>query len=108
MNEFTIEREQIDGGVVVRLRGDLDLAVSPLLRDAMQEVFEEKPGRVIVNMQGVTMLDSSGIAVLIESLRFCRRRRMSLALCSPSEPVRRVLELARLDEGVFEIIDGTG
>ena len=105
MSEFEIRVEEKPEGVTLHLSGDLDMAVSPLLRDRLREVFETKPSRIFVRMKEVTMMDSSGIAVLIEALRFTRKRRMELALTAPSGPVRKVLQMARLDDGVFEILD---
>lgn len=105
MSEFDLKTEKTADGTVVRIAGDLDMAVSPTLRDALYKLYDEKPGRIIVDMRGVTMMDSSGIAVLIEALRCCRKKKLGLALSSPSDPVRKVLELARLNEGVFEILN---
>lgn len=105
MNEFKLHRVEHEGSVVLHLSGDLDMAVSPLLREEFQDAFELKPKRIIVSMKDVTLMDSSGTAVLIEALRYCRKNRLGLALAEPSGPVRQVLELARLDEGVFEILD---
>jgi anti-anti-sigma factor len=105
VSEFSIDLERTEAGLLLRLHGDLDMAVSPILREQLQTVLEQKPGRIIVDLKGVTMVDSSGIAVMIEALRHCRRRHVGLALQAPSQPVRRVLELARLDEGVFEILE---
>ena len=105
MNEFDLSIEKTDAGVVIRISGDLDMAVSPTLRDAFYKLYDERPARIIVNLQGVTMMDSSGIAVLIEALRYCRKKKTGLALASPSAPVKKVLELAKLDEGVFEILN---
>ena len=105
MSEFKIRQEDSDDAITLVVSGDLDLAVSPMLRDHLHAVFEKKPKRIIVSMKEVTMMDSSGIAVLIEALRYCSKRNMGLALASPSDPVIKVLELARLDKGVFEIIN---
>lgn len=105
MTEFDLSIEDVDGATVIRVSGDLDMAVSPTLRDAFYKLYDGKPSRIIVNLQGVTMMDSSGIAVLIEALRTCRKRKFALALSTPSAPVKKVLQLAKLDEGVFEILN---
>lgn len=103
MTEFSIRRETSGDAVVLRLVGDLDMAVSPQLRDELGTAFEARPKRVIVDMKGVTFMDSSGISVLVVALRNSGRRRVTLALASPSPAVRSVLEMSAV--GVFQIID---
>jgi len=105
VTEFTIRTEKTDEATTITVAGDLDMAVSPELRDVLTRAIEARAKRIVVNLKDITMMDSSGIAVLIEALRNCRKSRLGLALSSPSAPVKKVLELARLDEGIFEILN---
>ena len=57
---------------------------------------------VLVDLAGVTYIDSSGVASLVEALQQARSQEAEFALAAPGEGVRRVLELARLDK-VFVI-----
>lgn len=56
----------------------------------------------VVDLSGVTYIDSSGIASLVEALQETRRRGTHLALAAVSGSALRVFELARLDR-VFSI-----
>jgi anti-sigma B factor antagonist len=53
-------------------------------------------------MSGVSYIDSSGIASLVEAYQSARRARTLFALVAVSDAAMRVLELARLDQ-VFSI-----
>jgi anti-sigma B factor antagonist len=94
-----IREEQ--GGIVVALKGDVDLQCSPAARTVLLDaVGRGRP--VFVDLSDVTYIDSSGIASLVEALQGARKRGSRFALVSVSEAVHRVLQLARLDK-VFAI-----
>lgn len=93
-------REQ-DGIAVIALRGDVDLESSPKVRDALLEcVGTKRP--VVVDMSGVSHIDSSGVASLVEAYQTARKSDTPFALAQVSQSAMRVLELARLDK-VFTI-----
>lgn len=95
--------EQKGEGIVVSFEGDVDLQSSPVARDVLLDAVE-RSGRVVVDLSAVGYIDSSGIAALVEALQRSRQRQggASLALAAVSDPVLRVLRLARLDR-VFTI-----
>jgi len=89
--------------VIVALHSDIDLQYSGHAREVLLQATDEALS-VVVGMSGVGMIDSSGVASLLEALQASlkRNRRFFLAAIDPS--VDRVLKLARL-ETVFEITD---
>jgi len=94
-----IREEQ--GGIVVALKGDVDLQSSPAARKVLLDaVGRGRP--VFADLSDVTYIDSSGIASLVEALQDARKRGSRFALVSVSDAARRVLQLARLDK-VFAI-----
>lgn len=92
---------EIGGLAVVALKGDVDLQHSPTLRKGLMGcLFDKKP--VVVDMSGVSYIDSSGIASLVEGYQMARRNGTRFALAAASPAALRVLQLARLDT-VFTI-----
>jgi anti-sigma B factor antagonist len=91
------------GTTVVALKGDIDLDNSPAARKLLLESIKDA-SRVLVDLSGVTYIDSSGVASLVEALQVSKKNGTGFALAAASEPTRRVLELARLDK-VFTIYD---
>lgn len=85
------------GGVVVILRGEVDLRNSPRARKLLLD-HVARSERVVVDLSGVSYLDSSGLASLVEALQAARRRQGRLSLAAVSEAAERVLHLARLDK----------
>jgi anti-sigma B factor antagonist len=91
------------GITVIALKGEVDLESSPAARKLLLESIDDA-NRVLVDLSGVTYIDSSGVASLVEALQVSKKNDTGFALAAPSEPTRRVLELARLDK-VFTIHD---
>ncbi len=94
------------GSVVAMVKGDVDLNTSPVLRRGLLARLDGVPAgsALVLGLAGVTYMDSSGVAVLIETLQRSRHRGARLALAAASPAVRMVIELARL-ERIFPIVD---
>lgn len=68
-------------GAIVRLNGRLNIESSPLLRDRLLCLLRDLSVKnVIVDLMKVSYIDSSGIATLIEALKFARHRGVALHL----------------------------
>jgi anti-anti-sigma factor len=93
---------QHDDTSIVVVAGEIDLATSPALRDVLLDV-EQCPGPVVVvDLRGVTFLDSSGLNALVSARNalVARHGRMRLE-CGPG-PVPLVLHASGLDQ-VFDV-----
>jgi len=89
------------GTAVVSIAGDVDLESSPKVRAALLDCVGTRRA-VLVDLSGVSYIDSSGVASLVEAFQLARKSKTRFALASLSDAARRVLELARLDK-VFAI-----
>ena len=91
-------REEL-GSVVVSFDGEIDLESSPAVRDALlASVRRAARGRVLVDLAGVTYIDSSGIASLVEAYQKARQTGVGFGLATVGPAVLRVLQLSRLDK----------
>ncbi len=86
-----------DGGYhIVAVAGEVDLSWSAELRKAiLQGLDARKP--VLVELSGVSYIDSSGIASFVEGYQRARKSRLQFMLVAASPAVLAVLKLARLD-----------
>jgi anti-sigma B factor antagonist len=90
---------------IVDIRGDIDLYNSPDVRKVLLGLLREKRvPRVVVNLQAVKYIDSSGVASLVEGLKVSRDLKCRFALFGLSTAAREVLELTRLIR-VFEVYE---
>lgn len=86
---------------IVAVRGEVDLSWSSEIRKAVLGALDRSQ-QVLVELDQVSYIDSSGIAALVEGYQSAKTRDIQFGLLSISDPVRSVLELARLDQ-VFPI-----
>lgn len=100
----SIPTSAIPDGVILAPKGDVDLSRSPALRQALAEASKAKPKRIVVDLSGVSYMDSSGVATLVEGLQVARRNGTTLVLAALQPRVRSIMEIARLDT-VFRITD---
>jgi anti-sigma B factor antagonist len=87
---------------VLPLEGEIDLHVSANVSESLRMMIEKKPKQLIVDLAGVSYIDSSGLAALIEGMQNVQQYGGIFALASLQEPVRTIFEIARLDQ-VFHI-----
>lgn len=88
---------------VVALSGDVDLHYSPEARKQILAQLNNN-NNVLVDLSGVSYIDSSGIASLVEGFQLARSKKLQFGLVGVSEAAHQVLQLARLDR-VFQIRD---
>ena len=89
---------QEGGAVIAAVRGEIDLHNSPELRTAMLDVLlRSEPKKLVLNLADVPYMDSSAIAVLVESLQKLRRYGGRIFLTNLQPRVKGLLEIARLD-----------
>ena len=102
--KLTIENGA-SGEIILVVDGEVDMETSPKLRDEIKKHLKKKPSAIKLQMAGVPYIDSSGIAVLIEGMRWTKKKDVAYALVNPSAGVRDVLEMSKL-LAVFTIEEG--
>lgn len=86
-----------DGVAIVRLRGEADLHTAPILREALNDAIEQVPSTLLVDMTGVTFIDSMMLGVLLSATRRARPNGTELRIVVDDPHVRRIFELTLLD-----------
>ena len=88
--------EPVDGTRVLRATGELDIAVVPALLPDVPALVGTAES-VVLDLSGVTFIDSSGVRFLDRVARECDRRETPFRVAAPpGSPPRRVLEIVGL------------
>jgi len=85
------------GMTVVRPQGPLDMYSVPAFRPILEAAVHRAERGLIVALSDITCMDSAGLAVLIEGLKWSRSRGLPYILTHVTPAVQRVLALARLE-----------
>jgi anti-sigma B factor antagonist len=91
--------------LIATVRGEVDLHNSPELRGTLLDLLNRlKPKRLVLNLEQVPYMDSSAIAVLVESLQKLKRSGGRVFLTGLQPRVKGLLEIARLDQ-IFSLVN---
>lgn len=91
-----------DRAVVLTVGGDLDLLTAPLLTDELTEQFAKGPAVVVLDLDDVRFLGSSGLACLVGARDAAERHSAALRIVCTSDNVLRPLIATALIE-VFDV-----
>jgi anti-anti-sigma factor len=92
-HELKVERSSEGDVHVVRAAGELDASSAERLRDALDEIFTEGHSSVVIDLEHISFIDSSGLSVLIYGYKQAVERDGTLTLRAPSAAVIRLLDL---------------
>lgn len=89
---------RLDSGVaLVTVTGEIDVSTSALLREHLLRVITDgRHWSLVVNLAGVSFIDSAGIGVLVGVWHRVRATDASLALAAPSSQARAILDITGL------------
>jgi len=95
--------EEVRGGVpIVSVSGEIDVATAPGLREQLQGLVAAGHATVVVDLLGVTFLDSTALGVLVGALKRCREAGGDLRLVIAEPRILKVFEITGLTD-VFTI-----
>ena len=102
--EFRIE-ERVDEGVpVIAVVGEIDVATAPQLRESLHGMIAQGQSTVVLDLLGVTFLDSTALGVLVGGLKRCRELGGELHVVVADARIRKIFEITGLNK-VFPIVD---
>lgn len=74
----------------------IDAAGALYLKDQFRAATEGKTARVVMDLSGVTFMDSSGLGAIVSALKLLEGRKLELAGLTPV--VEKVFKLTRMDQ----------
>jgi len=97
MAEVQISSRRIEDVVILDLGGRLVLGpATEALSNALQETLAKGARKLLLNMKGVTQVDTTGISTIVRAFVSLQRSGGKLGLFHVSDRVRQILDLTRL------------
>jgi anti-sigma B factor antagonist len=87
-----------DGALRIVAQGELDLASAPALEQALLDAEETDVGTILLDIDGVTFIDSTGLRALLEAHARSRRDSNRLQITRGGPQAQRLFSLARADD----------
>ena len=102
--DFAVASDVVDGVATVSVRGEVDVYTAPQLRECLYGVVADGIGRVVLDLSAMSFIDSTGLGVIVGTLKRLREGGGDLLLRSPSRSTLKVLEITGLTR-IIEIVE---
>ncbi len=94
--DLGLEVVELKGNAVLSVRGEIDIASAPQLREQLIELIGQGHRQIVVDLERVEFLDCTGLGVLVCALTEQRRHHHELALVCTQRHILKVFEVAGL------------
>jgi anti-sigma B factor antagonist len=102
-DQLRIEVRHEAGRVVVCLDGELDMASTSLLQSAIEGAELDPRAMVVLDLQQLAFIDSTGLRVVLQVRERCRERGQEFAVTRGSAQVQRLLHVTGIDEHLHTV-----
>ncbi len=94
--ELGLEVRKVGAFSVVDVKGEIDVYTAPKLREQLVELVSQGSYRVVVSLEGVEFLDSTGLGVLVGALKRVKAHDGSLSLICTQENLLKIFKITGL------------
>jgi anti-sigma B factor antagonist len=98
--QLRTEVSELSGWTVVTVYGELDVATSPQLRERLIELVNDGRARLVLALDGIDFLDSTGLGTIVSVLKRARTHGGDLRLVCTETRITRLFEITGLDKAV--------
>ena len=101
MTDAALHSQRLDGGVVLSLSGEIDLENAGRARDRIVDELGDVRDGVVLDLTGISHLDSAGVRLLFDVAGRLQERRQELAVVAPPRSLARdVIRVVALESVV--------
>ena len=100
--ELGLDVTEHGGTTVLAVRGEVDVYTAPRLREKLVELVSQGKHNLVVDLEAVDFLDSTGLGVLVGGLKRLRSHDGDLSLVCTQHRIQKVFEITGLTK-VFTI-----
>lgn len=101
---ITVAEKRFDDVAIVRLSGEIDVYTSAILKARLDALVEDARRQLIINLDDIQFIDSTGLGVLVYGLKAVRELDGGVAIVVTNPRITRAFEVTGLTS-VFMIFD---
>ena len=105
--DLKIAVEEKDDVMVLRLDGEVDVYTAPKLKSRLIDLVDQGKFKIIVDLEKVVFMDSSGLGVLVGCLKRVRSHDGAISLICSQENILKIFRITGLVK-IFPIFDNEG
>lgn len=102
--DLGLDVREAKGVPVLAVTGEVDVYTAPRLREKLVELVTQGKYQIVVDLEGVEFLDSTGLGVLVGGLKRVRTHEGDLSLVCTQQRILKVFDITGLNK-VFTIHD---
>jgi anti-sigma B factor antagonist len=102
--DLSLDTREQDSCTVIEVGGEIDVYTAPKLRENIVDLVNRGSYHLVVDMEAVEFLDSTGLGVLVGGLKRVRAHDGSLRLVCTQERLLKIFRITGLTK-VFAIYD---
>jgi anti-sigma B factor antagonist len=105
--ELSLSAHTEEDRTVLEVGGEIDVYTAPQLRERLIELVERGSRHIVVDMEQVEFLDSTGLGVLVGGLKRVRAHDGSLRLVCAQERILKIFRITGLEKvfGIYPSVD---
>ncbi|HEY7938472.1 MAG TPA: STAS domain-containing protein [Acidimicrobiales bacterium] len=96
--DLGLDVTQRDRWTVLAVSGEVDVATAPRLREQLVQLVNQGSHHLVVDLEGVDFLDSTGLGVLVGALKRVRLQDGELTLVCTQERIVKVFDITGLSK----------
>lgn len=100
--DLSLETREVDGRTIIAVGGEIDVYTAPRLRDCISDQVSADHYDLVIDMEGVDFLDSTGLGVLVGGLKKIRAHDGSMVLICNQDRLLKIFKITGLAK-VFTI-----
>ncbi|MGH3321073.1 MAG: STAS domain-containing protein [Streptosporangiaceae bacterium] len=104
--DLKLDHRSQDGVTIVEVGGEIDVYTAPKLRELIIDLVNQGEYKLVVDMQEVDFLDSTGLGVLVGGLKRVRSHQGTLRLVCTQERILKIFRITGLTKvfGIYETV----
>jgi anti-sigma B factor antagonist len=105
--ELSLTTRTVAGHTVLEVGGEVDVYTAPRLRERLIELVDAGARDLVVDLERVDFLDSTGLGVLVGAHKRLRLAHGSFRLVCSKEPLLKIFRITALDQifPIFPTVD---